>query len=61
MHMMDTAKHKQIKHTRQRWLATETELADTHAQRDNDRRQFVKTLMATVVIMTVLFIVAVSF
>lgn len=30
-------------------------------QRDNDRQQFVKTLMATVVIMTVLFIVAVSF
>lgn len=31
------------------------------AQRDNDRQQFVKTLIATVVIMTVLFIVAVSF
>lgn len=31
------------------------------AQRDNDRQQFVKTLTATVVIMTVLFIVAVSF
>lgn len=31
------------------------------AQRDNDRQQFIKTLMATVVIMTVLFIVAVSF
>ena len=46
---------------RQRLLATEAELADTQAQRDNDRQQFVKTLMATVVIMTVLFIVAVSF
>lgn len=46
---------------RQRLLATEAELADTQAQRDNDQRQFVKTLMATVVIMTVLFIVAVSF
>lgn len=30
-------------------------------QRDNDRQQFIKTLIATVVIMTVLFIVAVSF
>ena len=48
-------------HLRQRLLATEAELADTQAQRDNDRQQFVKTLMATVVIMTVLFIVAVSF
>lgn len=46
---------------RQRLLVSETELADTQAQRDNDRQQFVKTLMATVVIMTVLFIVAVSF
>lgn len=46
---------------RQRLLVSETELADTQAQRDNDQRQFVKTLMATVVIMTVLFIVAVSF
>lgn len=46
---------------RQRLLATETELADTQAQRDNDQQHFVKTLMATVVIMTVLFIIAVSF
>lgn len=46
---------------RQRLLATETELADIQEQRDNDRQQFIKTLMATVVIMTVLFIVAVSF
>lgn len=46
---------------RQRLLVSEAELADTQAQRDNDQRQFVKTLMATVVIMTVLFIVAVSF
>lgn len=46
---------------RQRLLASEAELADIQAQRDNDRQQFVKTLMATVVIMTVLFIVAVSF
>lgn len=36
-------------------------LAHEQEQRDNDRQQFVKTLMATVVIMTVLFIVAVSF
>lgn len=46
---------------RQRLLVSEAELADTQAQRDNDQRQFVKTLMATVVIMTVLVIVAVSF
>lgn len=46
---------------RQRLLASETELADIQELRDNDRQQFVKTLMATVVIMTVLFIVAVSF
>ena len=46
---------------RQRLLATEAELADTQEQRDNDRQHFVKTLMTTVVIMTVLFIVAVSF
>lgn len=46
---------------RQRLLGSETELADIQAQRDNDRQQFIKTLMVTVVIMTVLFIVAVSF
>lgn len=46
---------------RQRLLANEAELADIQEQRDNDRQQFIKTLMATVVIMTVLFIVAVSF
>ncbi len=46
---------------RQRLLVSETELAETQAQRDNDQQQFVKTLMATVVIMTVLVIVAVSF
>jgi len=46
---------------RQRLLVSEAELAETQAQRDNDRQQFVKMLMATVVIMTVLFIVAVSF
>lgn len=46
---------------RQRLLVSETELADTQVQRDNDRQQFVKTLIATVVIMTVLFLVAVSF
>lgn len=46
---------------RQRLLVSEAEFADTQAQRDNDRQQFVKTLLATVVIMTVLFIVAVSF
>ena len=53
--------YKVQKRLKNQILNLDAELAHLQAQRDNDRQRFVKILLITVLVMTVLFITAVSF
>ena len=53
--------HKVRNRLRNQIIDLEVELTHLHAQRAADRQQFIKLLLITVLVMTVLFITAVSF
>ena len=53
--------YKVQKRLKNQILNLDAELTHLQAQRDNDRQRFVKILLITVLVMTVLFITAVSF
>jgi len=58
--MLDEA-HKVRNRLRSEILRLEVELTHWQSQRAADRQQFIKSLLITVLVMTVLFIMAVSF
>lgn len=58
--MLDEA-HKVRNRLRNQILKLEVELTHLQAQRAADRQQFIKILLITLLVMTVLFITAVSF